>query len=98
MSETIQPQPAGSLIESITVELLAPLMLGNGSRVSQLTLRRPKVKDVKLAARFGERQEEQEIGLAALLSGLAAEDIENLDLGDWRKVQEAFRRMLGDNG
>ncbi|KUM02928.1 phage tail assembly protein [Chromobacterium subtsugae] len=98
MSETIQPQPAGSLIESITVELLAPLMLGNGSRVSQLTLRRPKVKDVKLAARFGERQEEQEIGLAALLSGLAAEDIENLDLGDWRKVQESFRRMLGDNG
>ncbi|WP_047236608.1 phage tail assembly protein [Chromobacterium subtsugae] len=98
MSETIQPQPAGSLIESITVELLAPLTLGNGSRVSQLTLRRPKVKDVKLAARFGERQEEQEIGLAALLSGLAAEDIENLDLGDWRKVQESFRRMLGDNG
>lgn len=79
---------------SVVVPLMEPLRTGDGRELSELKLRRPKVRDVKMAARFGKQAEDQEIGLVAILVGVTPEDLDQVDLADWRKIQHSFRRMV----
>jgi hypothetical protein len=79
------------------LKLTYPVKLADGRTVAELTLRRPKVRDLKHAARYSDKTEEQETALLAALCGLAPEDMDELDLADYRKLQDAFRGML-DSG
>jgi hypothetical protein len=66
-----------------------------GGKLSEITIRRPKVSDVT-AARKGKKDEaEQEVTLIASLSGLPASAIEQLDLADYKKLQEVLQGFFG---
>ncbi len=74
-----------------TVTLTYPITV-NGTSISSITLRRPKVQDIKAASRQGSGvDEETETALIANLSGLAPSDIDQLDFADYLAVQEVLK-------
>lgn len=76
------------------IALRHPFKTGAGKMVVQLEMREPKVADLKAAARFGGSDAEQEVALLAVLCGLVPEDMDNMHLADFRKVQTRFRDMV----
>ncbi|BBD77241.1 phage tail assembly protein [Hydrogenophilus thermoluteolus] len=80
------------------ITLKHPVKLATGQTIGKVTLRRPKVKDLKAAQRVSDKAEEQELALIALLAGLTPEDIEELDLADYKAIAESFRAMLDTQG
>ena len=71
-----------------------PVQLASGKALDKLNLRRAKVADLREASRGGASQEDQEVALLARLSGLLPEDVLELDLADYKALQDAFRGML----
>ncbi|MCM2494544.1 phage tail assembly protein [Burkholderia glumae] len=65
-----------------------------GETISTLTLRRGKRKDMAAAAKFSDDPGEQEDFLMARLTGLAIEDIGELDLADSKQLTDAFRSLV----
>lgn len=65
-----------------------------GAKLSEIKLRRPKVSDVT-AARKKKDEAEQEVALVATLSGLPQAAIEDLDLADYKKIQEVLSGFFG---
>lgn len=76
-----------------TIELKHPITL-NGIEVSQLNLRRPKVRDVRAADKAGSTDSEREIWLFANLCEATPEAIEELDMADYLQVQRAYQDFL----
>lgn len=70
--------------------------VASGKKVEKLTLRRPTVKDLRTMGRYGESEEDKEIGLMAALTGMIPEDLDAMDLADYKALQESFRGMLGE--
>ena len=85
---------------SETVTLQYPIKLADGRSVSALTLRRPKVRDLKNAQRNGGGNADQEIALLAAITEehLTPEDMEELDMADYGSVQAVFQKMVGAVG
>ncbi|MEW5885477.1 MAG: phage tail assembly protein [Pseudomonadota bacterium] len=80
------------------IVLAYPIKLASGKTLERIALRRAKVADLKEAARASERQDEQEIALLARLGGLVPEDLLELDLADYKALQDAFRLSLDRAG
>ena len=85
---------------SETVTLQYPIKLADGRSISALTLRRPKVRDLKNAQRNGGGNADQEIALLAAITmeHLTPEDMEELDMADYGNVQAVFQKMVGSAG
>lgn len=66
-----------------------------GSKLSKITLRRPNVKDARKARATHKDAADQEIALVAALSGLPVSAIEELDVSDYSKIQEALSGFFG---
>lgn len=81
-------------MESVQITLAHPVKLASGQTLTKLTVRRAKVRDLKDAQRRSDKAEEQELALLALLVGLTPEDLEELDLIDYRALADSFRAML----
>lgn len=79
---------------SAEIFLKYPVQLASGKTLEKLTLRRAKVVDLKEASRGNASQEDQEVALLARLSGLLPEDLLELDLADYKALQDAFRGLL----
>jgi len=75
------------------IALKHPFTAG-GKKVEGLTMRRPTVKDLRTMGRFGTTDEEKEIGLIASLAGLVPEDMDAMDMADYKELQSSFRDML----
>jgi hypothetical protein len=75
------------------INLKYPFTAG-GKKIEKLTLRRPVVKDLRTMGRYGDSEEEKEIGLMASLSGLIPEDMDAMDVADYKALQDSFRGML----
>lgn len=71
-----------------------PVKLASGKALAKLELRRAKVADLREASRGSAAPEDQEVALLARLSGLLPEDVLELDLADYKVLQDAFRLML----
>lgn len=80
------------------ITLKHPVKLATGQTLAKVTLRRPKVRDLKQAQRVSDKPEEQELALIAQLAGLTPEDIEELDLADYKAIADSFRGMLDQGG
>jgi len=72
-----------------------PVQLASGKKVATLSLRRAKVADLREASRGSDKPDDQELALLARLTGLLPEDLLELDLADYKVLQDAFRLMLG---
>ncbi|EGV38451.1 phage tail assembly protein [Neisseria weaveri] len=73
------------------IKLKYPVRLATGEMLEKLTLRRPKVGDIRAVAGLA-TDAEQELAIMARISGLVPEDLDELDLADYKQVQDWFRR------
>ena len=68
-----------------------------GRPISELTMRRPKVRDERDARRAAGSDDagERELALFGNLCGEPPEVMEELDLADYRRLQETFAGFFG---
>lgn len=66
-----------------------------GGKLSKVELRRPKVSDVVKARKGLKDEAEQEVALISKLSGLPPAAIEDLDIADYKKLQEVLSGFFG---
>lgn len=84
---------ATGLLDSVTVRLNYPTAFDGVVR-DTLTLRRPKVRDMRAAQKVAPGDEEgQELAIFAALAGVSPNDLEGMDLGDYHRVQDAYFRL-----
>lgn len=79
-----------SIFRKITLDY--PIKDGHGNDVSELKMRRAKAKDLR-AAQSQKSEADQEFYLIATLTNLTLEDVAELDIADYQKVQNAIKEM-----
>lgn len=85
-----------SMNEKVSIELKYPITI-DGTETSVLHMRRPKVRDqllVEKSGLAGKGNAAQEVLLIANLCEVAPGDLENLDMADYKKLQETFGSFL----
>lgn len=75
------------------IKLTYPLTV-NGQEVTALFMRRPKVKDTRAADKAASDDAGKELQLFAYLTGCNPEDLEELDMADYSKLQETYSAFL----
>lgn len=73
-----------------TITLTIPVTI-NGTVYEKINIRRPKVRDRLAVERIKKTDAEKEIAMIANLAEVTVETIEELDLADYGKVQEALQ-------
>lgn len=76
-----------------TIQLDHPMQI-DGQSIHELTIRRPKVKDLREAEKAGAGASEQELSLFARLTGINPEDLDEMDLADYQKLQQRYSAFL----
>lgn len=71
------------------VVLKYPARLPTGETLSKVTVRRPRVGDVRAVAHIG-NETEQGLAVLARVTGLVPEDLDLLDLEDLQTLQACF--------
>ena len=80
-------------MRSETIDLDRPVTVG-GETVERLTMRAPKVRDMLAQDKLSGTDAEKEVRLFANLCEVAPAVIEELDLADYRRLQEAYTGFL----
>ncbi|WP_265034250.1 MULTISPECIES: phage tail assembly protein [unclassified Wolbachia] len=75
------------------IKLTEPIKI-DGILVSEITLRRPKVRDRLAVERMSNNDAEKEVALIANLASISREAVEELDLADYSKIQAALQDFL----
>jgi len=75
------------------IKLNEPIKI-DGLSISELTLRRLKVRDRLAVERLGTNDAEKEVALIANLADIPKDAVEELDLADYAKIQEALQGFL----
>ncbi|WP_253299816.1 phage tail assembly protein [Wolbachia endosymbiont of Chironomus riparius] len=73
-----------------TITLNNPITV-DGISISELTVRRPKVRDYLAIERIDGSELSREVTLTANLTSVAKETIEELDIADYVKMQQVLR-------
>jgi hypothetical protein len=76
------------------IKLAFPITV-DGAKINEITLRRPTVKDMRVARVTGKDDAAQEINLIANLAQVTTEAVESLDMADFVKVQKALAGFFG---
>lgn len=82
----------------ITIELAVPVTV-DGSVITELTIRRPKVRDLRALEEATEgrsSQLDQGAVLVALLSGIPEEVVEDMDAADFARASEVIGGFFGE--
>ncbi|MDK4630268.1 phage tail assembly protein, partial [Kingella kingae] len=74
----------------ITVMLKYPMRLATGQTLNKVTVRRPRVGDLRAVMHIG-NEAEQGLALVSRVTGLVPEDLDMLDLKDLEAIQATFR-------
>jgi len=70
------------------LKLKVPLTV-DGKTVAEVSIRRPKVKDIRVVeSTKGEGDLQQGIVTVSLLTGISVEEIDDMDAGDFARVSE----------
>ena len=75
------------------IDLKTPVEIG-GRRIERIDMRRPRVRDLLAAEKAAKGDAEREIRLFASLCEVEPAVIEELDLADYGRLQEAYRGFL----
>lgn len=81
-------------IKIMTVISLDYCVSSDGVELSQMEMRRPKVADMLAADTYKGTDAQKEISMFANLCSVSPSAIEQLDLKDYRKIQEAYQDFL----
>ncbi|WP_112122442.1 phage tail assembly protein [Haemophilus influenzae] len=68
-----------------------PIQEGQGNTLTELKIRRPKVKDLRKMK--GATEVEQSINILAIVTGLVPEDIDELDMSDFQRAAKVIEDM-----
>lgn len=82
----------------IRIELAIPVTV-DGNVITELSLRRPKVRDLRSLEEATEgksSQLDQGAALVALLSGLPEEAVEDMDAADFARASEVIGGFFGE--
>lgn len=74
----------------MTVSLKYPVRLPTGQMLDKVTVRRPRVGDLRAVLHIS-NEAEQGLALVARISGMVPEDLDMLDLKDLEAIQATFR-------
>ncbi|MFA5712137.1 phage tail assembly protein [Mycolicibacterium sp.] len=75
------------------IDLKTPVEIG-GRRIERIDMRRPRVRDLLAAEKAAKGDAEREIRLFSSLCEVEPAVIEELDLADYGRLQEAYRGFL----
>lgn len=75
------------------IKLSNPIKI-DGVEVGEISLRRPKVRDLLISDRKNISESEREINLIANLAEVSPEAIQDLDLCDYMKIQNWLKDFL----
>lgn len=75
------------------IELDYPITV-EGKEIKELTMRRAKAKDMKKAQNSAPDQATQELHLFSQLTGINPEDLEELDMKDYTRLQREYSSFL----
>jgi hypothetical protein len=78
-------------MEKITLD--EPIKI-DGVLIHELSLRRPRVRDLLIASKKETSESEREVNLIANLAEIPAEAVKDLDMRDYLKIQEALKDFL----
>lgn len=80
-------------MSKVKIELTHSLEI-DGAKVSVIQLRRPKVRDMLSVEKSVDNDAEKEIQLFANLSELSPDNLLELDMADYAKLQKAYQDFL----
>ncbi len=80
-------------MEKTVITLQYPIHV-DGQQVTELRLRRPKVRDRLVVEKLSASEAEKEVRFIANLCEVAPSAIEELDMADYSKLQEAVTSFL----
>jgi hypothetical protein len=66
----------------------------DGVLIHELSLRRPKVRDLLIASKKDVSESEREVNLIANLAEIPSEAVKDLDIRDYLKIQEVLKDFL----
>lgn len=75
------------------IKLNSPIKI-DGVAINELNLRTPKVRDIIAANRKNVSESEREVNLIANLAEISVENVEDLDLKDYMKIQTWLQNFL----
>ena len=75
------------------IKLESPIMI-DGVEAHEISLRRPKVRDLLVHGNKKYSEEEREVRLIASLAEISPESVEELDLRDYVKIQTWLKDFL----
>ncbi|EIJ68064.1 phage tail assembly protein [Pasteurella bettyae] len=78
-------------MSEIIVALDFPIQDGEGKTITELKIRRPKAKDIRKMK--GNTDIEQSISLLSIVTGLVPEDLDELDIADFKRAAEVVEKM-----
>ncbi|MGX2951454.1 phage tail assembly protein [Ursidibacter sp. B-7004-1] len=78
-------------MSNVVLKLEHPITDGQGNPITELTIRRPKVKDMRKMR--GSNDFEQTISLIAIVTGLVPEDLDELDIVDVKRASGIVEKM-----
>ncbi|MCS4532776.1 phage tail assembly protein [Neisseria montereyensis] len=75
----------------IPTSIKYPTRLATGKMLTELTVRRPKVGDIRAVSGLN-TEAEQEPAMMARITGLVPEDLDEFDMVDYKALQDFFSR------
>lgn len=78
---------------NVKIVLITPITV-DGATLSELSIRRPKVRDMLAMENMAKNEAEKEINLFANLCELTPEALHELDMSDYAKLQKAYQDFL----
>lgn len=75
-----------------TYTLLYPYTTASGQKLHTLTLHRLKVKDIRAVRACSKDPADWDEPLIAAMTGLVPEDLSEMDMQDYRALQERFQQ------
>ena len=78
-------------MSEVIVALDFPIQDGEGKTITELKIRRPKAKDIRKMK--GSTDIEQSISLLSIVTGLVPEDLDELDIADFKRAAEVVEKM-----
>lgn len=77
------------------IALKHPFTSPTGQRIEELSITRLKRKDWRDASKFSQDENDREDFLLGRMTGLLAEDIQTLDIADYKVLVDCFQEMVG---
>jgi hypothetical protein len=80
-------------VEKTEIKLRHPIEI-DGVRTTTFSMRRPKVRDLRAAEKSAKNEVDREVWLLASLCEVPLDAIDELDVADYRALQDVYKGFL----